>query len=159
MISIQWFWNLKGDQGRGSLVRHQNPSPLTALPLPHTQLHILPCTFVYNNLCLLLSEISLDSYFCASYNLNSSINVSFMSETFSQNVPSPSFVSETNSPLTTLLLWSWFISSHLVVSEVMSPVSNLFLLLLQIFLLLSYKKLSFVSHNLQLYILLINGYF
>ena len=50
-------------------------------------------------------------------------------------------------------------SSHLVVSEVMSPVSNLFLLLLQIFLLLSYKKLSFVSHNLQLYILLINGYF
>lgn len=125
----------------------------------HMQLCILLCTFVYNNLCFLFSKISLDSYFCASDNFNSVINASFISESFSQNVPSPSFVSETNSPLTTLLLWSLFIISHLMVSEVMSPFSTLSLLLLQIFLMLSYKKLCFVSHNLQLCILLIYGPF
>lgn len=108
---------------------------------------ILPCTIVYNNLCLLLSEISLDSYFYAGYNLNSIINVSFMSKTFSQNVPSHSFVSETNSSLTTLLLWSLFIISHFAVSEVMSPLSSLSLPLLQISLMLLWKMLLCVSQS------------
>ena len=143
---------------RASSSAAKTPALSPGLPLPHTQRLIFPCP-VYHNLCLLLSEISPDSYFWASYDLNSLTNVSFMSDTFSHNVPSPSFVSETDSPLTTLLLWSWFITSHPVVSEVMSPLSDLFLLLLHIFLSLSYKKPSFVYHNLQPYILLINGSF
>lgn len=87
-ISIHLFWNLKDNHhsfalSMDILACHQNSSPFThSSPATHIQFHILPCTFVYNNLCLLLSEIliSLDSYFCASYNLSSIINVSFMSE-------------------------------------------------------------------------------
>ena len=145
-ISVQLSRNLKNNRCTfvlitGIFVHHQISSPWSSYSPPHTYTRTVTYDmhFVYNNPCFLFSEISLDSYFCAGYNLNFIVSTSFISESFSQNVPSPSSVPETNSPLTTLLLWSLLIISHLLVSEVMLPFSRLSLLLLQIFLVLSYK--------------------